>query len=152
MRWMRLMPFPGRIPPQASSESGVRLLGPVYIVVGTSGRWGNPPVHVISYFSWSRLHDKWGDPPNPISRGDNLPCKRLKVRWLAYPGSRSWQKAQKRNTYVLKLCTFPSRLMAEIGRNHNRHASSVKCSHFWIFSVVNRPDSFQTISYNVLSQ
>ena len=37
MRWMRLMPFPGRIPPQASSESGVRLLGPVYMEVGTSG-------------------------------------------------------------------------------------------------------------------
>ena len=52
--------------------------------------------------------------------------------------------------YVLKLCTFPSRLMAEITRNRNGHTRSVKCSHFGIFSVVNRPYFVsQTIPYNV---
>ena len=40
--------------------------------------------------------------------------------------------------YVLKLCTFPSRLMAEITRNRNGHPRSVKCSHFGIFSVINQ--------------
>ena len=51
--------------------------------------------------------------------------------------------------YVLKLCTFPSRLMAEIARNRNEHTRSVKCSHFGIFSVVNRPYLVsQTILYN----
>ena len=40
--------------------------------------------------------------------------------------------------YVLKPCTFPSRLMAEIPRNRNGHTKSVKCSHFGIFRVVNR--------------
>ena len=55
--------------------------------------------------------------------------------------------------YVLKLCTFPSRLMAEITRNRNGHTRSVKCSHFGIFSVVNRPYLVsQTIPYNVFSQ
>ena len=49
------------------------------------------------------------------------------------------KKALKRNTYVLKLCTFPSRLMAEITRNRNEYTKSVKCSHFGIFGVVNRP-------------
>ena len=72
---------------------------------------------------------KWG---NPLSRG---------------------QKAQKRDIYVLKLCTFPSRFMAEITRNRNEHTRSVKCSHFGIFSVVNRPYLVsQTIPYNVLNQ
>ena len=52
------------------------------------------------------------------------------------------QKAQKRDIYVLKLCTFPSRSMAEITRNRNGHTRSVKCSHFGIFSVVNRPYLF----------
>ena len=49
------------------------------------------------------------------------------------------KKALKRNTYVLKLCTFLSRLMAEITRNRNGHTGSIKCSHFGIVSVVNRP-------------
>ena len=40
--------------------------------------------------------------------------------------------------YVLKLCTFPSRLMAEITKNRYGHTRRVKCSHFGIFSVVNR--------------
>ena len=76
---------------------------------------------------------RWGDPP---SRGRG-----------------SWQKAQKQNIYVLKLCTFPNRLMAEITRNRNGQRRSVKCSHFGIFSVVNRPYLvFQTIPYNVLGQ
>ena len=39
-------------------------------------------------------------------------------RWGNPPRSRSWQKAQKRNMYFLKLCTFLRRLMAEI-RNRN---------------------------------
>ena len=52
--------------------------------------------------------------------------------------------------HVLKLCSFPSRLMAEIARNRNGHTRSVKCSHFGIFSVVNRPYFVsQTIPYNV---
>ena len=52
--------------------------------------------------------------------------------------------------YVLKLCTFPSRLMAEITRNRNGHTGSAKCSHFGIFGVVNRPYFVsQTIPYNV---
>ena len=43
--------------------------------------------------------------------------------------------------------------MAEITRNRNGHTRSVKCSHFRIFSVVNRPYLVsQTIPYNVLSQ
>ena len=51
----------------------------------------------------------------------------------------------------LNLCTFPSRLMAEITRNRNGNTRSVKCSHFGIFSVVNRPYFVsQTIPYNVL--
>ena len=51
---------------------------------------------------------------------------------------------------VLKLRTFPSRLTA-ITRNHNGHTRSVKCSHFRIFSVVNRPYLIsQTIPYNLL--
>ena len=41
--------------------------------------------------------------------------------------------------YVLKLCTFSSRLMAEITRSRNGHTRSVKYPHFGIFSVVNRP-------------
>ena len=52
--------------------------------------------------------------------------------------------------YVLKLCTFPSRLMEEITRNRNGHTGSAKCSHFGIFGVVNRPYFVsQTIPYNV---
>ena len=55
--------------------------------------------------------------------------------------------------YVLKLCTFPSRLTAEITRNRNGHTRSVKCSHFGIFSIVNRTYLVsQTIPYKVLSQ
>ena len=49
------------------------------------------------------------------------------------------KKALKRNTYVLKLCTFLNRLMKEITRNRNGHTRSVKRSHFGIFSVANRP-------------
>ena len=76
---------------------------------------------------------RWGNPP---SRGRG-----------------SWQKAQKRNMYVLKLCTFPNRLMAEVTRNRNGHTRSVKCSQFGIFSVVNQPYLVsQTIPYNVSSQ
>ena len=48
----------------------------------------------------------WGNPP---SRGRG-----------------SWQKAQKRNIYVLKLCTFPSRLMAEIARNRQKPQRTYK--------------------------
>ena len=33
--------------------------------------------------------------------------------------------AQKGNTYVVKLCTFPNRLVAEITRNRNGHTRSV---------------------------
>ena len=55
------------------------------------------------------------------------------------PGSWLWQEAQERNMYVLKLCTFPSRLMAEITRNRNGYTRSVKCSHLRIFSDVNQP-------------
>ena len=58
--------------------------------------------------------------------------------WI-YPGSRSWQKAQKRNMCVLQLCSVLCRLKAEITRNRNGHTRSLKCSHFGIFSVVNRP-------------
>ena len=61
---------------------------------------------------------RWG---NPLSRG------------------RVHGKKLKSETCVLKLCTFPSRLMAEITRKRNGHTRSVKCSHFGIFSVVNRP-------------
>ena len=61
-----------------------------------------------------------------------------------------WQEAQNRNMYVLKLCTFPSHLMAEITRNCNGHTRSVKCSHFGIFSIVNQPYLVsQTIQYNL---
>ena len=75
---------------------------------------------------------RWGNPP---SRG-RVHGKKLKSEMC-----------------VLKLCTFPSRLMAEITRNRNGHTRSVKCSHFGIFSVVNRPYLVsQTIPYNVLSQ
>ena len=43
--------------------------------------------------------------------------------------------------------------MAEITRNRNGHTRSVNCSHFRIFTVVNRPYLVsQTIPYNVLSQ
>ena len=49
------------------------------------------------------------------------------------------KKALKRNTYVLKLCTFPRHVMTEITRNRNEYTKSVKCSHFGIFGVVNRP-------------
>ena len=53
---------------------------------------------------------------------------------------------------VLKLYTFPSRLMAEITRNRNGHTRRVKCSHFGIFSIINRPYLFsQTIPYNIKS-
>ena len=141
------------------------ILGPFTWRWGTPGRWGNPlrwgnpPFHTISHFIlvmftwWVRVTRQrgflglptWG---NPVSQGDNLPCKRLKVGKPAHL-SHSWQKAQKLNTYVLKLCTFPSRLMAEITRNRNGHTRRVKCSHFGIFSVVNRPYFVsQTILYH----
>ena len=47
---------------------------------GTPGRWGNPPVHKMSHFKikiWSRLHDRWGDPPlvTPPTWGPPPPCK-----------------------------------------------------------------------------
>ena len=43
-------------------------------------RWGNPPVHKMSHFKikiWSRLHDRWGDPPHVTSPtwGPPPPCK-----------------------------------------------------------------------------
>ena len=75
---------------------------------------------------------RWGNPP---SRG------------------RIHGKKLKSETCVLKLCTFPGRLMAKITRNRNEHTRSGKCSHFGIFSVLNRPYLVsQTIPYNVLSQ
>ena len=49
---------------------------------------------------------RWGNPP---SRGRG-----------------SGQKAQKRNMYVLKLCTFPNRFMAEITRNRNELFSNAQ--------------------------
>ena len=53
----------------------------------------------------------------------------------------------------VQLCTFPSLIMAEINRNCNEHTRSVKCSHFGIFSVLNRPYFVsQTIPCNALSQ
>ena len=62
-------------------------------------------------------------------------------------------KSSKAKHVFLNLCTFPSRLLAEITTNRNGHTRSVKCSHFRIFSVVNRPYLVsQTIPYNVLSQ
>ena len=89
----------------------------------------------------------WGPP------GDNLPCKRLKVGYRPSQGRFYEKKALKPSNYVLKLCTFPSRIMAEITRNRNEHTRSVKCSHFGIFSVVNRPYFVsQTIPKNVMSQ
>ena len=61
-------------------------------------------------------------------------------RWSNPPSrDRVHGKKLKSETCVWKLCTFPSRLMAEITRNCNGHTKSVKCSHFEIFSVVNRP-------------
>ena len=43
--------------------------------------------------------------------------------------------------------------MAEITRNRNGHTRNVKCTHFRIFSMVNRPYLVsRTIPYNVLSQ
>ena len=49
---------------------------------------------------------RWGNPP---SRGRG-----------------TGQKAQKRNMYVLKLCTFPNRFMAEITRNRNELFSNAQ--------------------------
>ena len=72
---------------------------------------------------------RWGNPP---SRG------------------RVHGKKLKSEMRVLKLCTFPSLLMAEITRNRDGHTRSVKCQNFGIFSVVNRPYLVsQTIPYNV---
>ena len=47
-------------------------------------RWGNPPVHIICYFSiWSRLHDRWGDPPHVTSPiWGPLPPRKLNVFFL----------------------------------------------------------------------
>ena len=62
-------------------------------------------------------------------------------------------KSSKAKHVCLKLCTFPSRLTAEITRNRNEHTRSVKCPHFGIFSIVNRTYLVsQTIPYKVLSQ
>ena len=73
-------------------------------------------------------------------------------RWGNPPG-RGRVHGKKRKMYVLKLCAFPSRLVAEITRNCNGNTRSVKCSHFGIFSTVNRSYLIsQTIPYNVLSQ
>ena len=59
------------------------------------------------------------------------------------------QKAQKRDMYVLKLCTFLRRLLAKITRNRNGHTKSVKFSHFGILGVINRPYLFsQTIPFS----
>ena len=75
---------------------------------------------------------RWGNPPSR----SRVPGKKLKSE-----------------TFVLKLCTFPSRLVAKITRNRNGHTRSVKCSHFGIFSALNRPYlGSQTIPHNVLSQ
>ena len=67
---------------------------------GNSLKWGNPHVHESLILIWSRLHDRWGDPPRqvaqsarpgyPLSRGQTLPCKRFKVGWPDWPGSDSW--------------------------------------------------------------
>ena len=35
----------------AKQLSNQRDLGPVYMEVGTPGRWGNPPIHIISHFN-----------------------------------------------------------------------------------------------------
>ena len=62
-------------------------------------------------------------------------------------------RVHSKNMYVLKLCTYPSRHLAGFTRNRDGDIRSVKCSHFGIFSVVNRPYFvFQPIPYNVLSQ
>ena len=76
---------------------------------------------------------RWGNPPSRV----RVHGKKLKSETCMF----------------LKLCTFPNRIAAEITRNRSGHARSVKCSHFGIFSVANRPYLvFQTIPYNVLSQ
>ena len=94
--------------------------------------------------------------PGRVTLSAGVTIRHVNVSGWGNPPSRgrgSWQKAQKRNIYVLKFCTFPSRLMVEITRNRNGHTRSVKCSHFGIFSVVNRPYLVsQTIPYNVFSQ
>ena len=47
-------------------------------------------------------------------------------RWGNPPGR---GRLHGKNMYVLKLCTYPSRHMAEIIRNRDGHIRSVKCSH-----------------------
>jgi len=44
---------------------------------GTPGRWGNPPVHIISYLIWSRVHDRSGCPATCYFTylGSSPPCK-----------------------------------------------------------------------------
>ena len=42
-------------------------------------------------------------------------------RWCNPP---SWGRVHGKNMYVLELCTYPSRLMAEITRNRNGHIRS----------------------------
>ena len=49
------------------------------------------------------------------------------------------EKSSKSKYVRLKTLYIPNRLIAEITRNRNGRTSSVKCSHFRIFSVVNRP-------------
>ena len=63
-----------------------------------------------------------------ISRWGN-PCSQGRVHG----------KNLKSETHVLKFCTLPSHLMAEITGNCNGHTRSVKCSDFRIFSIVNQP-------------
>ena len=57
---------------------------------GTPGRWGNPlwwVTHLSTWsliLIWSRLHDRWGDPPHVTSPiwGPPPPCKQaLSVCW-----------------------------------------------------------------------
>ena len=109
----------------------------VYMIGGVTRLGGLPglPGRVTLSAGVTICHvnvSRWGNPP---SRG------------------RVHGKKLKSETCVLKLCTFPSRLMAEITRNRNGHTRSVKCSHFGILRALNRLYLVsQTIPHNVLSQ
>ena len=110
--------------------------------------------HVYMIGGVTRLGGLPGLPGRVIlSAGVTICCVNVS-RWGNPPSrGRVHGKKLKSEMCVLKLCTFPSRLTAEITRNRNGHTRSVKCSHFGIFSVVNRPYLVsQTIPYNVLSQ
>ena len=61
---------------------------------GTPGRWGNPlswdnpwvtRLSISLILIWSRLHDRWGDPPNVISPiwSPPPPCKQARRRRTA---------------------------------------------------------------------